>query len=277
MPPLSWLKKKSEAPSAPDSVSPGQALVLGAVQGLTEFVPVSSSAHLNLAHSLMGHRRDLNFDVMLGAGTTLALIAWLRGDLVALCTDPEQRRLRNLLLLSCLPAFGLGLWLHKYEEKPPLSEPWFNGLMLTVAGAVMWVADASGAKTRSLEELTAWDAWLVGCAQALALMPGVSRSGATLTGALACGFTRPDSARLALLMSVPVSLGALVHELPRVGKAKASPAILLLGAVAAAVTGVWSLSFLLNYLRTKSTGWFAVWRMAIGTLALLSFSSSFAE
>jgi len=251
------------------AVSMGQAAVLGVVQGLTEFVPVSSSAHLNFVHARMGQGRDLNFDVLLGAGTTLASLVYFRREIRDLLSADEGRRLRKRILLSCVPALGLGLLIHRYEEKPPLSEPWFNGAMLALAGTFLWWADARGSQERSLDDITPVDALVVGAAQALALVPGVSRSGATITAGRLRGLNRRDAAQFAFLISLPVNLAAIAHELPRLRAAKAAPAAMATGIAASAATGFWSIGFLLHYLRTKDTAPFAAWRVAIGSLVLL--------
>ena len=257
------------SPEPEPAITLGQAALLGAVQGLTEFVPVSSSAHLNFVHTRLGQGRDLNFDVLLSAGTTLASLVYFRREIHRILTAPDGRRLRNLILLSGVPALVLGYFIHRYEEKPPLSEPWFNGAMLAGAGAVMWWADARSQQDRNLDEITSLDALVVGGAQALALVPGVSRSGATLTAGRLLGLNRRDAAQFAFLISLPVNLAAVAHELPRMRAANASPAAVATGITASAASGFWSIGFLLHYLRTKDTAPFAAWRLAAGSLVLL--------
>lgn len=265
------------SPAGDPVVTPLQAVILGLVQGLTEFIPVSSSGHLNIVHALMGHGRELTYDVLLSVGTTLALGYYFRKEWVALLRDPEQRKLRNLILLSSVPAATLGVLIHKFEDQPPLSLPQFNATMLIVAGFIMWLADRYSKKKRSIGEVGTADALIVGTAQAVALMPGVSRSGATLTAALMLGFKREDAARFSFLMSMPINLGAVMYELygltkPGHSLAGTPAASMVLGILVSAVSGFWAIGFLLNYLKTRDVTPFFIWRVAV---ALIVFKLSF--
>lgn len=257
------------APAAPDAtsyVSPLQAVILGLVQGLTEFIPVSSSAHLNITHALMGHGRDLSFDVMLSIGTTLALGWYYRRDWRGLLFDPSQKKLRNLVFLACVPAVLLALPIHQFEDKPPLSLATFNAAMLFFAGAILWVADKTSRQTRDLESVSAKDSILVGIAQALALVPGVSRSGATLTAGRLLGFNREDAMRFSFLMSLPISIGAIIYKIKDFGDINAPLSSLVLGTVASAISGFWAIGFLLNFLKTRDVTPFFIWRAGVALI-----------
>lgn len=259
---------------APESVvTPLQSIVLGLVQGLTEFIPVSSSAHLNITHALMGHPRELAFDVMLSIGTTLALAWYYRHDWKALLTDPAQKKLRNLVFLACVPAVLLALPIHKFEDKPPLSLPTFNALMLFVAGLILLIADKTSRQTRDLESVSARDSILVGIGQALALVPGVSRSGATLTAGRLLGFNRSDAMRFSFLMSLPISVGAIAFKYKDFGHINAPLSSLVLGTVASAVSGFWAIGFLFNFLKKRDVTPFFVWRAVV---ALVVFALAYA-
>ncbi len=246
------------------------AIILGLAQGLTEFIPVSSSAHLNFTHWIFGQSRELTYDVILHLGTLFALVFYFRKDWAQLLTNPEQKRLRNLIFISCVPAVIAGVLLRDLEESH-----WFftdvrtNAFMLIVMGAVLLAADKWSQKERPVSDVKMGDALFIGCAQALALIPGVSRSGATLTAGLLRGFERADAARFSFLLSLPITVGAVGYEMLstfRKGEfahLNASPAILVLGVLVSAASGFWAIGFLLNYLRTRSVALFFVWRVVV--------------
>lgn len=257
-------------PPAPESVVTWwQSIILGLVQGLTEFIPVSSSAHLNITHALMGHPRELSYDVMLSIGTTLALGWYYRHDWKALLTDPRQARLRNLVFLACVPAVPVALILHKFEDKPPLSLPTFNALMLFGAGLLLFLVDRASSQNRTLKSVTGRDSILVGIAQALALIPGVSRSGATLTAGRWLGFNREDAARFSFLMSLPISIGAIVFKVKDFGHINAPLSSLVLGTLASAISGFWAIGFLLNFLKKRDVLPFFIWRAVVAILVFM--------
>lgn len=257
------------------SVSLLQAIVLGLAQGLTEFIPVSSSAHLDILHRLFGQSRELTFDVLLHIGTLLALAIYFGKDWVQLFTDPAQRRLRNLVLAACIPAVPAGLLLHGLEK----SNPWFTDLrahacMLIIWGLFLWVADHLGRKRRNLDQANWKDAVVIGTFQVFALVPGVSRSGATITAGLMRRLTREAAARFSFLMSLPVVAGAAVLEISGLfrhhGTAAmdATPLVMVTGIVVSLLSGLWAIGFLLNYLKNHSVAIFVIWRLAVGVLLL---------
>ncbi len=265
----------------PDSsgVSWQQALLLGAVQGLTEFIPVSSSAHLNITHALMGQGRNLPFDVFSGVGTTAALGWTYRHEWKALLCDPKQRPLLGMVLLACVPAVLVAALspIRKWEDTSKLfTSPFYNGLWMLLGGALLLAADSAGAKTRGVADIQTSDALLIGASQALALVPGFSRSGTTMAAGLMLGLKREDAARFSFLLSLPISLGAVAFEGRGVAKDRAQ-----LGAgagevgvciAAATVSGLGAIWFLLNYLRTRGMAPFGVWRAVVGLGAMLCFS-----
>ncbi len=267
---------QTAAPAAPAVPQPHievwQSIVLGLVQGLTEFIPVSSSAHLNIAHRLMGQPRQLTLDVFLSIGTTVALVWYFRHDWKELLTVKKLAKLRNLVFISCVPAAIAGVLLRGLEDKYPLfADIRFNAAMLAIAGAVLMISDQVGTKERGIEKITLQDALIIGASQALALIPGVSRSGSTLTAGLFLGLQRADAARFSFLMSLPITLGAIAFELRKFIK-DGSPmgdtpySTIAIGIVAAAISGFWAIGFLLNYLKTKDVTPFFIWRLAVALL-----------
>ena len=266
-------------------ITPLHAIILGLVQGLAEFIPISSSAHLNIAHWLLGHKeRELPFDVMLHIGTLVALAWYFRHDWKKLLTDPSQRTLRNLVILGCVPGALLGKFLDQFQNESLFADVRFNAAMLFVMGAILFAADRIGRKVRDLDSLTLRDALLVGFSQALALIPGVSRSGSTITAGLLLGFNREAAARFSFLMSLPITLGAVGYkfykDIWQVYRAEggaalqaslgAPPGVVLLGIVVSGVSGFWAISFLLNFLKRHDLTLFFVWRAAV---ALLVFAT----
>ena len=254
-----------------------QAIVLGLVQGLTEFIPVSSSAHLNITHYLLGQNsRQLPFDVVLSVGTILALAWYFRHDWKALLSDKSQRWLLMLVVLSCIPAVlvaGLSP-IRKWEDTSKfLFSPFYNGLWMIVGGALLLIADRVGAKKRAMSNIKNGDALIIGASQALALIPGFSRSGSTIMAGLFLGLKREDAARFSFLMSLPISIGAVVFELRHFKPALlgAGPLEVVLGVVSSGVSGFFAISFLLSYLRTRDVTPFFVWRVAVGLFAMIVF------
>lgn len=258
-----------------------QAVVLGLAQGLTEFIPVSSSAHLNILHWMFGQGRKLNFDVVLHIGTLCALAWYFRRDWAALLRDPIQKQLRNLVFIACVPAAIAGYFLRDLEDNPPFSLVLFNAIMLIVAGIALWLADRYGRKTRIVESVTLSDALLIGGSQMLALFPGVSRSGSTITTGLLLGLTREAAARFSFLLSLPITLGAIlfslkkVHDSGGIASLGAAPGVLLLGVVVSAVSGFWAIGFLLNFLKRHTVTPFVIWRIAVALLVFSLLASGF--
>jgi undecaprenyl-diphosphatase len=266
----------STVPEAP--VLWWQAIILGIVQGLTEFIPVSSSGHLNIVHAIMGHPRQLAYDVFLSIGTTVALIWYFRHDWKNLLTLQSWAKLRNLIFISCIPAVIVGVLLRDLQDTGPFSDPKFNALCMMIAGAVLLWSDKVGSKRREVKNATVVDALLVGASQAVALIPGVSRSGSTMTAGLFLGFKREDAARFSFLMSLPINLGATFYEIYGMTKPDATPMnasifTMVLGIVAAGVSGFWAITFLLNYLKTRDVTPFFIWRLVVGLATIAYFSS----
>jgi undecaprenyl-diphosphatase len=250
-----------------------QAIVLGIVQGLTEFLPVSSSAHLILVPWLLKWQEDpgLAFDVVLHLGTLLALIVfywreWLEMAMSLINGDRVRRRLLFLLIVASVPGAIIGLLLEKQAETI-FRSPILIAVTLATLGLLLWAADAFGSKKRKIDELTLVDAILIGLSQALAIIPGVSRSGATITTARILGIERADAANFSFLMATPIIAGAGLHEAHKAFHAGLTPQ-LGWGFAASAVFGLIAIVWLLSYVRTHTYRPFAIYRILLAVVVV---------
>jgi undecaprenyl-diphosphatase len=251
-----------------------QAIVLGIVQGLTEFLPVSSSAHLILVPWLLKWQEDpgLAFDVVLHLGTLLALIVfywreWLEMVLSLVNGDSVRRRLLFLLIVASVPGAIIGVLLEKQAETI-FRSPALIAVTLATLGLILWAADAFGSKKRKIDDLTLVDALLIGLSQALAIIPGVSRSGATITTARFLGIDRPDAANFSFLMATPIIAGAGLLEARKFFHSGLTPQ-LGWGFAASAVFGLIAIVWLLRYVRTHTYRPFAIYRIALAILVVI--------
>jgi len=249
-----------------------QAIILGIVQGLTEFLPVSSSAHLILVPWLFGWQDPgLAFDVALHLGTLLALLAfywreWLDMGLSLASGQTLPRRLLFLLIIASVPGAIIGVLLEKQAETI-FRSPALIAATLATLGTLLWVADAVGSKERRIEDLTVIDALLIGLSQALAIIPGVSRSGATITTARLLGIERADAANFSFLMATPIIAGAGMletHKLFHTGLA----AQLGWGFAASAAFGLLAIVGLLRFVRTHTYRPFAIYRIVVAVIVI---------
>ena len=254
-------------------ISAFQAFVLGMIQGLTEFLPVSSSAHLVIFPWLFGwNDPGLAFDVALHLGTLLALViyywrTWL--DLVLSLVNGEktQRRMLVLLILASIPGALIGLALEKQAEST-FRSPVLIGFTLAIMGIVLWLADMLARSDRGIDEITMRDALLIGLSQALAIIPGVSRSGATITMGRALGLKREDAANFSFLMATVIIAGAGLLEARKLVKSGLH-APLVWGFLASAAFGVAAIALLIRYVRTRTYQPFAWYRVAVGILVFI--------
>ena len=265
-----------------------QAIVIGIVQGLTEFLPISSSAHLILLPRVLGWDDVLinspEFVVMLHMGTLAALLAYFWRDVLRLLRagwaalrertlegDPD-RRLALVLLLSVIPAALFGLffedWIDTFFRDSILIVPF----ILVIGAAILWLAERLGTRERDLDQARIGDAAVIGVAQALALFPGISRSGITLAAGLFQGLRREAAARFAFLMGIPIIAGAGLWKTRTIvsgGAGEVDLVVLAAGIIAAAVSGWLAIGFLLRYLRTHSTGIFIAYRLVAAAVFLV--------
>jgi undecaprenyl-diphosphatase len=251
------------------------AALLGLVQGLTEFIPVSSSAHLRIMPALFG-QPDAGpaYTAVIQLGTLLAVLAYFAKDLVALpvamIKDPSspEGRLPWLLAAGTVPIVIAGLALKKHIEGDLRSLYVIAGALIGV-GIIMVVIDrfaAGRTETRPLAAITLMDAVLVGLAQTLALVPGVSRSGATICMALLLGFSRSDSARFSFLLSIPAIAGAGIFEARDAFRTLGRDAIpaLSIGTGVAAISGYMAIAWLIKWLGSHDLIGFAIYRIVAG-------------
>jgi undecaprenyl-diphosphatase len=264
-----------------------QALVIGVVQGLTEFLPISSSAHLILLPKFLGwddpFLNSAAFDVMLHMGTLIGTVFVLWPDLVRITRgslasiryhsidgDPE-RRLGWLLLVSVVPAALLGATLESFFDTFFRQMPIAIAALVLLGAGALWLGERHGRRQRTLRDLHLRDAILVGGAQALALFPGISRSGITIAAGLFLGLERPAAARFGFLIGVPIIAGAGLWKLRSLagGMTDFEPLVLLAGVIGSAVAGFLAVTLLLRYLQNHSTGIFIAYRIGLAVVIVL--------
>jgi undecaprenyl-diphosphatase len=267
-----------------------QAIVMGILQGLTEFLPISSSGHLVLAPYLLGWDDELitslSFSVVLHLGTLVALLAYFWRDWVRLVPaglaavrdrsfgDDPDRRLAWVILATMPPAVVAGLLLNDILEEQ-VRQPLLVALMLVIGAAILWTADRLGRRAAGIERIGFGGALFVGCAQALALVPGISRSGISISAGLALGLTREAAARFSFLMAAPIIAAAGAWETRQLlaGETGVSPdpGVLAAGFAASALAGFAAIAVLLRYLRGHSMTVFVVYRLVLAALVVVFF------
>lgn len=246
------------------------AALLGLVQGLTEFLPISSTAHLVIAEKLfrLDHGRfGLSFDVAVHLGTALAVLLYFAPTWIGLARDVLAGRWRvpALIVVGTVPAAVIG---YLFEEAVSTTLRDIRIIVVTlVAGSVLfWVAERFGAQRRDVRELGLARAFLVGAAQALALLPGMSRSGSTISVGLLASLTRIEATRFSFLLATPIILGAGAKTLldaRRAGVLLADPALPAVGFAVAFLSGLAAVAFMLSFLRTRSLNWFTPYRLLL--------------
>ncbi len=266
-----------------------QAIVIGIVQGLTEFLPISSSGHLIVVPYLLGWSDpfidSLAFSVMLHMGTLAALVVyfwrdWLRLIPAGLAAvrdrsfrgDPD-RRLGWLIVASTIPAAVVGFALNDVIETQ-VRAPAIVAVALLIGAAIIWVADRWGAKALELDRLGFPGAFGIGVAQAIALVPGISRSGISISAGLFLGLTREAAARYSFLMSAPIIAGTGVYEARKLIGGEAGVTLevvpLVAGMLAAFVTGMIAIGFLLRWLRTHRMTIFVAYRLILAAIIVVA-------
>jgi undecaprenyl-diphosphatase len=267
-----------------------QAIVMGLVQGLTEFLPVSSSGHLIVVPELLGWDDpfidSLAFSVMLHLGTLVALLVFFRADWLRLIPawfaslrdrsirDDPDRRLSWLLLVSTIPAIIAGLLLNDLIETP-FRQARLVAVTLVVGAAILWLAERVGRRTQSITDLSARGALGIGVAQALALVPGISRSGVSISAGLFAGLDRESAARFSFLMATPITAGAGLYEVRKLLTGEAGVDVqlgpLVAGMVAALLAGLAAIAILLRYLRTHPTTIFIAYRLVLAAVIVVAW------
>lgn len=255
-----------------------QAVVLGALQGLAEFLPISSSAHLALAPWAFGWEEPgLAFDVALHVGTLAAVLWYFRRDWIALTAAAvrsiRERRLAGedgrrlgLLVVGTIPGAAIGYLFEKQAESV-FRAPALTATALIAMGVILWAVDRRAPEHKPLGTMTWRDAVLIGLAQACAIVPGVSRSGATITAGRALGFDRAGAATFSFLMSMPITAAAAALKAPQALQAPDLTPVLV-GMATAAVSGWLAITVLLKFVQHRSLGVFAVYRVVLGLAVL---------
>jgi undecaprenyl-diphosphatase len=260
-------------------------IILGIVQGLTEFLPISSSGHLLIAHDLFhfGFIDEISFDVALHIGTLVALIIFFWKDIVTYIvaflksfanwnlTGDLGQRLAWYIVVGSIPAgiFGF-IFEGTIDEK--LRSPWIVAVLFIVVGLLFLVSERIFSQRKELQELGWGGAIIIGLAQVLALAPGVSRSGITMVAGMSRGLRRQAAARFSFLLSIPVVFGAGVKKMLDAWQEHLPSSqwlILLVGACSAAVMGYFVIKFLLRYLSTHSLNIFAYYRFIVGATIIV--------
>ncbi|MBF0587939.1 MAG: undecaprenyl-diphosphate phosphatase [Magnetococcales bacterium] len=257
------------------------AIILALIQGITEFLPISSSGHLVLAPYLFGWEdQGLSFDIATNTGSLLAVLVFFRQDVVkivrggfrSLATrtiekDPDAR-MAWILVLATIPVGLCGL-MFKDQVATLARDPMVIATTSILFGILLFLSDRMGARKRSIKSLTWRDAFLIGCAQALALIPGTSRSGVTITAGLFAGFNRRTAARFSFLMTIPVGFlaaGLDFIQLMQTDITQQMIVSLLVGLVVSAISAYLVIGWLLSWLRRRSMDIFVLYRILLGIL-----------
>ena len=259
-----------------------QSFLLGVIQVLTEFIPISSTGHLLIAQNLLGIPASdevFSFLVIVQLGTLVSLFAFYWKELLSIATavlrvrhPTPERNLGIYLLLATIPALVVGFLLNdlveKFFEQPMLQA----SIRLFTAAGLMALAERFSPKRRHLDSMAWYDALFVGAMQILAVFPGASRSGTTISGGMFLGFDRPSAARFAFLMSVPVMLAAggyEIHNVIQLPNTRELLPMFAVGFVTAAVIGWFSIKWLIDYLSGHSLYLFAIYCACVGSIVLL--------
>ncbi len=261
------------------------AIILGIIQGLTEFLPISSSAHLIIFPWIFGwDDGGLTFDVALHAGTLVAVLLFFLRDWIQILAqgfglsigrDPALQKNRGLLWLLALgtiPGAAAGFLFEKQAEQA-FRTPYIIGGATIVMGLLMWLADYAGRKQKDISHVSAADSLIVGISQGLAIIPGVSRSGVTISAGLFRNLDREAAARFSFLLSTPIIAGACLKKFWDLHKHEGGlPADMhtafIVGVAASAITGCLAIAFFLNYLRRRSLAVFVWYRILFGIIVI---------
>src|SRR3990172_2998116 len=254
-----------------------EVIILGIVQGVTEFLPISSSAHLILIPWIFGRQGtlidSLSFDVALHAGTLMAIVVYFWRDWLDLLKKlftglgngawrTGEGRMVWFIILATIPAGALGMKFERVVEES-FRNPLLISTALIIISFVMWASDRWSKRAAGLDHMTLGHAVFIGFAQALALVPGVSRSGITISAGLMAGYRREDAARFSFLLSTPVIAGAALLKLSKLHLAKGEALPFGLGVACSTVVGYLCIKFLLRYLERHSLNLFVWYRLAL--------------
>lgn len=266
-------------------MNPFQAIVYGIVQGLTEFLPISSSGHLRVVPALFGwDDPGAAFTAVIQLGTMAAVVvyfwrelvhvamAWLRGLFDKSVRSSLEYKMGWYLIIATIPVVVLGL-IFKDQIETGARNLWLIASMFIMVAVAMWIGDRIGTRSRGEEDIVTRDAIAIGGAQALALIPGVSRSGSTITAGLFRGLTRESAARFSFLLSVPAVVGSGLFEARKIGEPGApGMGVTILATILSFGVGLAAIAWLLRYISQHSMLVFVVYRIALGVLLLILLS-----
>ncbi len=268
-----------------------EAILLGIIQGITEFIPISSTAHLTLVGSLLGvidfthPERWTAFIATIQLGSLLAVFVYFRKEIIsipkAFFTENFKRipfkkqsvdsRLGWLIIIGSIPIGVIGIVLRDFIEGSFTKELNVIGISLIALALVLFLAEKTAKFRKDLSQIKVLDAIIIGLSQCIALIPGASRSGTTLTGAFFCGINRSDAAKFSFLLSIPAIMASGLLSFYESTSFITSSDYLNLGVATlfAAISGYWAISFLIKFLKTKTTLVFIVYRICLGVIVLV--------
>jgi undecaprenyl-diphosphatase len=266
-----------------------QSIFLGILQGFGEFLPISSTAHLILAPYFFGWPDPgLSFDVALHLGTLVAVILFFWRDLADILKSGSNSILKTnykpktnnyepnifwLLLTASIPGFIFGFFLDDFAERE-FRNPLLIAGMLSFVGLILFLADKYTSHKKNMKSMTIKDAAIIGISQAVAIIPGVSRSGITISAGLARGFSREQAARFSFLLSVPIIMGAVVLKLPEMFASEISVQIVA-GVLAAALSGYLAIKYMLKFIQKVGYAPFFYYRVALAGIIVIYYFSKF--
>jgi undecaprenyl-diphosphatase len=264
-----------------------QAIILGIVQGLTEFLPVSSSAHLVFATDVLGLQQNVAFDTLLHLGTLLAVVGYFWKDLVVIISsffsslldifrgrfkegleEKPFKKLSWLLLVGTIPAGIMGI-LFKSEFEALFNSILYVGIFLIITGLLLWGAERVKPGHKDVKDISFKNALIIGVAQGIAIAPGISRSGATIAAGLFSGLNRELAARFSFLLSIPAILGAALVQSKDITSFDANTAVLIAGFVSAAIFGYLAIKLLLKIIKERSLMIFAYYCWIVGAAVII--------
>ncbi|MGM0502153.1 MAG: undecaprenyl-diphosphate phosphatase [Bacillota bacterium] len=249
-------------------------VILGIVQGLTEFLPVSSSGHLVIFQHFFNINEGLTLDVFLHFGTLVAVVIAYWEDIVDIITfKSEYRKFTYYILLGSVPAGVIGI-LYQDQIEGIFSSVKMVGFMLIITGVLLWLSDRISNQQRQMKEMTVSDSVIIGCAQAFAILPGVSRSGSTIVAGLFKGLDRKLAAKYSFLLSVPVIGGATllqVVDLTQEGFGAFGPLEIFSGTLAAAISGYFAIKLLVKLINQEKLSIFAYYCWGLALIIILFF------
>lgn len=261
-----------------------QVIILGIVQGIAEFLPISSSAHLIIFRDLfgvgssMGENIALTFDIALHLGTLLAILLYFFKDFLKIFIDgvtkpkTKEGHLMWYIVVATIPAALVGVLFQDAVENAVRSNFILIAIALIVMGIIIYLMDKRSAQTKEMKDLTFKDAFIIGCSQVFALIPGFSRSGTTIASSRGLKLNREDAAKFSFYLSAPVILGAAFITLLKdrtIDLVMGNASIFLIGVIVAFVSGLLCIEFLLRYIRKNDFKIFMWYRVAFGILVLL--------